>query len=98
MADFWIIDYKERFHEDEPDKVDIKKHPRCIAVDVDSVVTIEHFDTIIKDAPTEMGYEEGEKNQFEWFLIEVDNGWTYKAIVLSKVDDNEVLDTLVKAP
>ena len=97
MADFWIIDYKERFHEDEPDKLDIKKHPRCIAVDVDSVVTIEHCDTIIKDAPT-VDYFDGEKYQTEWFLIEVDNGWTYKAQVLSKVDDDQVLDTLVKAP
>ena len=88
MADYWIINYKERFHEDDPNKLHTEEHSIEIAVDIDSVVTIKHCDTMKNEL---QAYE------YDWFFLEVDNGWTYKAQVVSKVDDDKVLDTLVKA-
>ena len=40
MADYWIIEYTKRLHEDESE-TNKYHHPQHVAVDVDSVVTID---------------------------------------------------------
>ena len=40
MADFWIIEYTKRLHE-EGESNTYETHPQHVAVDVDSVVTID---------------------------------------------------------
>ena len=40
MADFWIIEYTKRLHE-EGESDTYETHPQHVAVDVDSVVTID---------------------------------------------------------
>ena len=40
MADFWIIEYTKRLHE-EGESNTYETHPHHVAVDVDSVVTID---------------------------------------------------------
>lgn len=81
MADFWIIAYKKIFHEDEtkyrqPDNIE------HIAVDVDSVVTIE-----------KSGYGGVDKH-----IVHVDTGYTYHGTILKKVTEDEVVHEINKLP
>ena len=76
MADFWIIEYKERIYEDntpeeEPDKFE---EWQLASIDIDSIVTIELS-----------------KNNHGMHWLEVDNGYTYHAKILKKVTEDGVI-------
>ena len=84
MADFWIISYKERIHEDNPpdEKPDTFDAWQTLAIDIDSVVTIK----LSKNTHANL--------TMNW--IEVDNGYTYHATILKKVTDEDVILDLKK--
>ena len=82
MADFWIIEYKERIYEDntpeeEPDKFE---DWQLASIDIDSIVTIEK--TNYDDAHT----------------FSVDTGWSYMGKILKKVTEDEVMAEMEKLP
>ena len=80
IANFWIIRYKERTHEDDTPQDEPHKFSewQTCAIDVDSVVTIENST-----------HENHRLPLHHW--LEVDNGWTYHAQILEKVTEDEVI-------
>ena len=76
MADFWIIEYKERIHEDDAPHDETHKFLewQTCAIDIDSVVTIEKS-----------------THGVDYLWLEVDNGWKYLARILKEVTKDEVI-------
>tara|TARA_Y100000294_G_scaffold171303_1_gene184573 strand:+ start:261 stop:530 length:270 start_codon:yes stop_codon:yes gene_type:complete len=81
MADFFIIQYRSKHHEDKTKYRDC--HPaEHIAVDVDSVVTIE-----------KSGF-----GGVDTHIVHVDTGFTYHGTILKKVTEEEVVPEINKLP
>ena len=82
MADFWIIEYKVSKMVDDADSRVAHQVEQHIAVDVDSVVTIE-----------KSGF-----GGVDTHIVHVDTGFTYHGTILKKVTEEEVVPEINKLP
>ena len=84
MADFWVIEYKMVATEEFPDNPSTYTEMQHIAIDVDSIVSIEKYTTHTKG--------------LDAYGFTMDNGHTYVGNRIKKATEDDVIEFMDTLP